>query len=145
MKKYLVIILCIFTCTAFAEVYKWTDADGRIHFGDNPTKDQHAEEVTLKINSYEHVTVTDYVPAEPEEKNNKKHVIIYSAVWCGHCKEAKNYFRKNDIPFTEYDIEKDSTAKERFHEIGGKGVPIILVGNKRMDGFSVAGFRNIYN
>jgi len=146
MKKYLLVFLCLVAVTAFAEVYKWTDADGRIHYGDNPNKDQHAEEVELKVNSYEHVTVSDYIPAsESAKKNNSKHVTIYSTVWCGYCKKAKAYFRENNISFTDYDIEKDADAKKKYNEMGARGVPVILVGNKRMNGFSIAGFNNIYN
>ncbi|WP_198147347.1 glutaredoxin family protein [Gilvimarinus polysaccharolyticus] len=32
-------------------------------------------------------------------------VVMYAS-WCGYCKKARRYFRANNIPFTEYDIEK---------------------------------------
>jgi len=145
MKKYLLIILCVLASAAFAEVYKWTDANGRVHYGDNPKEGDNAEQVKLQINSYEAVTVTDYTPsAEATESKKPKRVIMYSTEWCGYCKKAAKYFRENNIAFTEYDIEKDPAAKKRYDALGAKGVPVILVGSKRMNGFSVAGFNNIY-
>jgi glutaredoxin len=43
---------------------------------------------------------------------------------------SKNY------PFVAYDVEKDKSAMKRFQENGGRGVPLIIVGNKKMSGFS---------
>ena len=34
--------------------------------------------------------------------------------------------------------------KKRYKEMGATGVPVILVGNKRMNGFSEDGFESIY-
>jgi len=147
--KYLLIFLCLFSSAVISDVYKWKDASGKVHYGDNPSKDQPVEKITLEINSYEHVTITE-VPTStatstPAAANTKKHVIIYSTTWCGYCKKAKSYFQANHISFTDYDIEKDAAAKTRYDALGGRGVPVILVGNKRMNGFSIDGFLNIYN
>ena len=60
------------------------------------------------------------------------------------CKKARRYFNDNNISFTEYDIDKDPKAQARFDALEGKGVPVILVGKRRMNGFSVEGFERIY-
>ncbi|MDH1105937.1 hypothetical protein N5C55_07015 [Pseudomonas otitidis] len=69
---------------------------------------------------------------------------MYSAAWCGYCKQASQYFRRNGISFVEYDIEKDQNARRAYDTIGGNGVPVILVGNKRLNGFTIADFQSIY-
>jgi glutaredoxin len=69
---------------------------------------------------------------------------MYSTSWCGYCKKARKYFQANNIPFVEYDIEKNSRAKKRFDRAGGKGVPLILYKGKRLSGFSESGFNRIY-
>jgi len=83
------------------------------------------------------------LPEAPPE--NEEKVVIYSTDWCYYCKQAKNYFRKNHIKFTEYDIEKDKNARIRYKSMNVIGVPIIVVDNSEiMVGFNVNKFREIY-
>ena len=70
---------------------------------------------------------------------------MYSTDWCHYCKKARQYFKKNNIAYTEYDIDKNKKAKRRYKEMGATGVPVILVGKKRMNGFNQKGFERIYN
>lgn len=71
-------------------------------------------------------------------------VVMYATSWCPYCRKARNYFRDNGIPFTEYDIEKNAQARREYDALGARGVPVILVGKKRMNGFSAAGFEKLY-
>jgi glutaredoxin-like YruB-family protein len=63
-------------------------------------------------------------------------VELYVTDWCGYCKRAVAYMKAKNIPFVAYDIEKDEAARKRFQQLGGRGVPLIMVGNRRMSGFS---------
>lgn len=147
MKKYVLAmplcLLCLFPCAvSMAEIYKWVDANGRVHFGDAPAENQAVEQVDLEINTYESVTYEDIEFAEPTA--NKK-VTMYATSWCGYCKKARKYFDANNIAYVEYDIETNQSARRAYDRLGGKGVPVILVGKKRMNGFSVKGFQKIYD
>jgi len=126
-----------------AEIYRWTDADGRLQFSDRPPRHAPAETVELKhINTFQSVSVDDL----PEwVREDGKAVTIYSAAWCGVCNRAKRYFEQHGIPYREYDIETSSKGKRDFARLGGRGVPIILVGDKRMNGFSEQRFEALYN
>lgn len=66
-----------------------------------------------------------------------------STSWCGYCKKARNYFRAKGITFTEYSIEKSRRAKRDYDAIGGNGVPVILAGPSRMNGFNEQGFERL--
>lgn len=41
-------LLGLLAAASHAEIYKWTDAEGRVHFGDKPTGDRKTEEVRVK-------------------------------------------------------------------------------------------------
>ena len=71
-------------------------------------------------------------------------VVMYATSWCPYCQQARNYFRQRGIPYTEYDIERDAEAKRRYQAFGGRGIPVIFVGKRRMNGFSESGFNKIY-
>lgn len=73
-----------------------------------------------------------------------KQVVMYATSWCPYCQQARNYFREQGIPYVEHDIEKDAEAERTYKAFGGKGIPVIFVGQRRMNGFSVAGFNKIY-
>jgi glutaredoxin len=69
---------------------------------------------------------------------------MYATSWCGYCKKAREYFRKKNIPYTEYDIEKDEQAKSKYDSFGGRDVPVIFVGQERLNGFSLSRLNQLY-
>jgi len=141
----IMVALLLSTLIADAEIYRWTDAEGRVHFGDNPEQPEAAESVTVRVNTYESVSyesVKNINFDNPSRRTSK--VVMYSTDWCGYCKKAREYFRSQKIAFVEYDIEKYPRAKREYDALGARGVPVILVGDKRMNGFSPGGFQNIY-
>lgn len=112
------------------KVYKWTDAQGRIHFADNPVDAAQAEE--LKIRSFSG-------SAEVSSEDNgfgSREVKILTTTWCGVCKSAKAYLASRGIAFSEYDVETSDAGRQEYKRLAGKGVPIILVGNQKMNGFN---------
>ena len=62
-------------------------------------------------------------------------VVIYSASWCGYCAKAKAYLTKKDIKYQEISIETDAGLAS-LANIGGQGVPLLLIGNHMVQGFS---------
>ncbi len=153
--KHLMFLLSIWIIAGpvSAEIYKWTDENGQVHYSDSKPDDQEATEIESTVSTYESVSygTIDFEPAQdraqkaqPQKTSARKKVVLFSASWCGVCEKAKTYFRRKGIPFTEYDIEKGKKAKQLYDQLGATGVPVILVGNQRMNGFSEAGFERIY-
>jgi len=75
---------------------------------------------------------------------NYPDVIMYGTDWCPYCKKARTYFKSNGINFVEYNIEKNDLAKRMYDLLGGGGVPLILVHGKKMKGFNIQHFRDLY-
>ena len=141
MMKNLLLILTLCCGLASAEVYKWTDENGKLHYSDKPPPGQSTQKLAVKINSY---VQTSHQTIKSSQISSHSKVIMYSTSWCGYCKKARNHFAANNIAFIEYDIEENKRAKREYDALGGKGVPVILYGDQRMNGFSVAGFEQIY-
>jgi glutaredoxin len=120
---------------AVADVYKWTDAQGRVHYSDSAPPDTKAQQVRLKINSIQGPAVVSTWGSGSAAKAKDK-VRIYTAVWCGYCKKAKAHLAAKRVPYDEVDVEASEGSRTEFARIGGRGVPVILVGSQRMDGFS---------
>ena len=135
-----VILLLLVTTHSHAEIYKWIDESGKTHFTDKPPAGQATEEIELKINTYSTVNITPLI----ERLGKESKVVIYSADWCGICTRAKKHFIDNNIDYISYDVEKSRVGKMDFKLLKGKSVPIIIVGKKRMNGFSIPKFEKLY-
>ncbi|MDH5611299.1 MAG: DUF4124 domain-containing protein [Gammaproteobacteria bacterium] len=136
----IIIALTFYSVAAHSGIYKWVDERGNAHFTDSPPQNQKTEEVELKINTYTSVQIT---PLKDRLGKTGK-VVMYTASWCGICKQAKSYFVKNRIPHVTYDVEKSSTGRRDFKALGGKSVPVIILGKNRMNGFTVSKFDAAY-
>ena len=133
-------IALTYSHSACSEIYKWVDEYGNAHFTDKPPANKKSEEIKLEINTYSAVQIK---PLE-ERLGRKDKVVIYSTAWCGVCKQAKKYFRDNNIAYIAYDVEKSRTGKRDYKSLRGRAVPIIIVGNKRMNGFTPSKFEKVY-
>ena len=63
-------------------------------------------------------------------------VTIYSTPTCVYCKMAKEFFKKNNIKYTEFNVAEDEKAREEMvkksHQLG---VPVIDVDGEIFVGF----------
>ena len=63
-------------------------------------------------------------------------VKIYTTPTCHYCHMAKEYFTEKGITYQEYDVSKDSAAREEMVEKSGQmGVPVILIDGNMIIGF----------
>ena len=68
--------------------------------------------------------------------DGKPDVIMLGAWWCSYCYQAKRYFQKNNISYCEYDMEHTATGKQLYQEHGAGAVPILLIGEYQINGYS---------
>lgn len=82
------------------------------------------------------------VPAPTQgQSNGQPEVTLYSAAWCGYCDAARRFFKKNNIAFTEHDIEKSAAGAAGYKKHGGGGIPVIVIGDEKINGFEVGMMR----
>ncbi|MES2817796.1 MAG: glutaredoxin family protein [Pseudomonadota bacterium] len=134
------LVLLLASPNSFAELYKWTDANGRTHYSDKKPDGVSTQPIGNPISVVEGSPIT---PRPPVQAKARK-VIMYGASWCGYCAQARKYFAAQHIAYIEYDIDKQPHARQRYDALGGQGVPLILIGDKRLSGFSVESFQALY-
>jgi glutaredoxin len=79
-------------------------------------------------------------PAKAAAVNNYPQIVLYSVVWCHQCREIMEYLTKNNIPFTNRDVEVDTKAMEDLTiKYNSTGVPVIVLG-KGKDEVIMRGF-----
>jgi glutaredoxin len=139
---------------ANAEMYKWVDEKGVMHFTDHQPYNTGAVGEIEVIPTYEN---SSQVPGESSDETvnydssvygepsieeqvkevQKPRVELYTTSWCPYCAKARDYFRQRGISFKEYDIEKDKSAARRKIRLGSrKGVPFAVVNGEKIHGFA---------
>lgn len=65
-----------------------------------------------------------------------KKVEIYSTPVCTYCAAAKDFFKKNNVEYTEYNVASDQAKRaEMLEKSGQMGVPVIDVGGDIVVGY----------
>ena len=148
----LLIIASIMTVSmdvASAEVYRYTDSKGRLHFVDDISKVPKKYRRQLENpKPLADVSVTERTPASWQQKEKERspqaqssiqgsaRVEVYVTSWCGYCKKMISFLNEKGIQYSAYDIEKDSNAERTYRELGGRGVPVVRIGDKIIYGYN---------
>jgi len=149
--------MCALTgaATATAEIYKYVDEQGNVHFQDHPPQAADKArnlEVRKSLPSPPKTAAPapSAAPANPgrsaeaaaaaEASRLPQEVIdveLFGVSWCPWCRKAREFFRSRGVPYTYYDIEKDPVAAARKQQLSpGKGVPFALINGVKIKGYS---------
>lgn len=140
-----------------AEIYRWVDENGVVHFSDSPTESI-SEAKEAEEDSSPDPNTEDFSPPATETPKttldpnffdtldesrdepvtvNAPTVEIYETSWCGYCIKAKNFFRSRGIKFKAYDIEKDKGAARRMMALTRRrAVPFVVINGQPIQGYS---------
>lgn len=112
------------------EIYKSVMPDGRISYSYTPPSGSKI------LKSITPDTTQPNVDSDP--------VVLYSATWCGYCKQAKSYLDMHGIPYTDIDIDTREGMAALVNAEGGKNVPFLTRGDTHIKGFSTAGYDQFF-
>ncbi len=68
-------------------------------------------------------------------------VVLYGTRSCGYCKVTRKILNESNVAFLDVDVEKSEEGAKQFRELGGNGVPLLLINGKRMNGFNEKNLR----
>jgi len=125
-----------------AEIYTWLDKKGVRHYSDIfPGRGE--DIVDLQVFDTE-----EPPPPQVQEKttsavidttvNTSKSVVMYIEPDCNECAQARAFFKQNNIQLLEMDITSSKGAASAFTRVGGSKVPLIMIGNTKIEGYNQA-------
>ncbi len=141
-----------------AELYKWVDEKGSIHFSDRPPENMAAvgEVKSIPTRKYESPSPSPSASVGQDGSNSRDtssqmvdkgttrptpEVELFTTSWCGYCGKARDFFRSRGISFREYDIERDENAAQRKRSLDPRrGVPFAVVNGQSIHGFAPAAY-----
>ncbi|TLU61864.1 glutaredoxin family protein [Thalassotalea litorea] len=68
-----------------------------------------------------------------------KKIVLYTRNRCPHCETAKTYLNQKNIPYRLCNVSTPAGQKE-FNRTGFRAVPVLKIGDRYLNGFSIKGF-----
>ncbi|MBX3712296.1 MAG: glutaredoxin family protein [Lysobacter sp.] len=69
-------------------------------------------------------------------------VVMYATTTCQYCAKVRTLLAEEGVKYTEYQIDKSEAANMEFTAKGGIGVPLLYIGDRRIDGFREPAIRD---
>jgi arsenate reductase-like glutaredoxin family protein len=128
MKRTTVFLLALLMAfPAIAEVYRWTDAQGGVHYSDSPPPP--SAKKLKRIAAPESSSST--------EKGNQPPVVLYNGNCGATCDQAADFLRQRKIPFTLKNANNDpKVAQELKTRTGALEIPVLFIGESMQRGYS---------
>lgn len=121
--------------TANAQLYRWTDPSGRVHFTDTPPP-PNAKNVQKKRGGAGPSTpAASNEPFVLQQARKKAPVTLYTAPGCEPCGQARKLLNERGVPFKEVSVVDEARAADLKNAVGGSTVPAIIVGASTQMGF----------
>jgi glutaredoxin len=136
-------------CAQAQTLYKIVTPDGRVVYTDHPP----TQGKVLKTLTPDAAPATALPSAAAEQLAKLQSlrsavptsgVVLYSAVWCGYCTKAKSWLAGKGIAYREIDIDTPDGLASFAQAGGGKGVPLLVAGGQRVQGFSPAAYAQLF-
>lgn len=118
------------------ELYRWVDAQGKVHYGDRPALDAtQVEEKKLHTNA----SSDENLPYAARRARERFPVTLYVGEGCGSaCDEARAYLNKRGIPFDEQKLVTKEEIDAFKAKSGSDQIPSLSVGKNFLIGYSSA-------
>jgi len=124
---------------AHAQVYKWRDATGVIHYGDKPP---HGQRKVARLPEADAAPAPVALPYELARAARSSPVTLYTTAGCGACDAARALLRQRGIPFTEKTVASDAD-QQQLKQAGSDGqLPLLLVGRDKLVGFEAGAWND---
>jgi glutaredoxin len=140
----------LFAClSASAQMYKWTDAQGTVHYSDTPPPQQRADQIRTPSagqggqNSGQN-GAPRALPYELARAVKASPVTLYTTTQtaCPGCEQGRLLLRARGIPYTEKTVNTDED-KEQLRSVAGKlELPLLVVGSRKVAGFQDAAWQD---
>ena len=130
MRRFALLLLALtFALPATAaQLYRWTDAQGGVHYSDQPPPPN--------IKKMEQIQTPDEDQG-PAAGQSGAPVVLFSGNCGPTCDQAAAFLRQHDIPFALKNADQDpAVAKELKQRTGSMGVPVLFVGESMQRGYS---------
>src|SRR3972149_3212292 len=135
MRPLIAFLLCAAAFAASAQMYRWTDEKGRVHFTSTPPP-AGAKNVQKKDSGG--AAAESGAPALPfsvQQAQKDFPITLYTTPGCEGCDAARKLLNNRGLPFKEVSVTEDAQIEELKAAAGANSVPTMIVGRSAQKGF----------
>ncbi|HEY1327789.1 MAG TPA: glutaredoxin family protein [Casimicrobiaceae bacterium] len=121
------------TVAAQTQVYRYTDADGRIVYSDRPPPGN-AKDVQPKRLGANYIE-TSQMPLAAQQAVARFPVTLYTYDCGDVCQQAEGLLNRRGVPFTAVDVTQPENGAKLQSLTGEQRVPVLQVGDKLEKGY----------
>lgn len=124
--------------SAFAELYKWVGADGKVTYSDIPPP-ANAKRIETKSLSNDAPGLN--LPPELATAVAQNPVTLYTAPSCSPCNDGRALLKQLGIPFAEKTVVSNEDINKLKQLSGDAQLPLLVIKNSKFKGFDSAEWR----
>jgi glutaredoxin len=130
-------LLVPLAASAQSTVYRWVDKNGKVHYSDSPPEPG-VKDVTQKRMGGG-VPEAPQLPMATQLAMKSSPAVLYVSPTCGEfCDKGRALLAARGIPYSERDVSNAADADAVKSLIGSLGVPVLVVGERGLKGYSEA-------
>lgn len=132
------VILAVLLGAAFAasaQLYRWTDENGRVHVTDTPPPPSAKDVRKRTLEAAPAAASGANQPYAVQLAAKNYPVTLYTAPECALCGAARSFLNQRGVPFREVSVTSEQQAEELKNAVGSLSVPAIRVGASVEKGF----------
>lgn len=126
------VALLLLAASAGAQMYKWKDAKGVVHFSDQPPPDRGVNVEKKAIDSGASDAGLPYALAQAVRRNP---VVLYTTRDCAFCDKGRALLNQRGVPFVEKTVTTAEDQKKLKEADGSGQLPLLMVGGAKHVGF----------
>lgn len=137
-----ILLMAVTGLAQAAEVYRWVDAAGGVHYSDRPPAATAKQVKTLSGKG--NVVEVDKESFDTKLAREKNPVILYAGD-CGIvCDEARSFLAQRGIPYQHKDPSKEPEYAVEVKKLtGALQVPVLVVGKTHQKGFDASSWGSL--
>ncbi|MGH8686661.1 MAG: DUF4124 domain-containing protein [Burkholderiales bacterium] len=128
--------------TAFAQIYRWTDEQGRVHLTDRPPPGN-AKQVRKSDAAAPGGENDAALPFALQVAAKNFPVTLYTAPSCAPCGLARSLLNSRGVPFREVSVVDQERRQALQAAAGDLSVPSVVVGASVQKGFEAGAYNEL--
>ncbi len=140
MRPLIALLLCAAAFAASAQMYRWTDEKGRVHFTSTPPP-AGAKNVQKKGSGAAAESSAPALPFAVQQAQRDFPITLYTTPGCEGCDAARKLLNGRGLPFKEVSVTENEQIEELKAATGANSVPTMIVGRSVQKGFE----EGVYN
>lgn len=143
MRSVIFAVLLGAACAASAQLYRWTDENGRVHVTDTPPPASAKNVRKRALDAAPDPAAGASQPYAVQLAAKNYPVTLYTAPDCAPCGAARALLNQRGVPFREVSVVGEQESAQLRQAVGSLSVPSLVVGTSTQKGFEQGAYHSM--